>query len=449
MLRIACVLRARPILAPATEGCDFRRIGQVLLLVGSVTFSLALFPQEARAQFVCVGNATGALTPPGTADGDGATATGAGSVACGTDATASGTNAIAVGRDATTLDGATPTRDAIAIGAETKAFGQGSVAIGSVDTSGAPFPLEAANASGDLSVAIGQGSRANVGVLNSGGTAVGARSSASGQVTSAFGFASSAGDDFASAYGNASNAQGDHSSAFGRSSFAEGSSSVAFGAGSHAVGTAATAVGSAIFTSPGSTTILVNGPQAIGDRSFAGGVASVAQGTSSLAMGDGAEALMDNSTAIGTGAQATRAGQQAFGTATNTYTMAGISSAASKAAQSGPTQLVTTDANGNLATDGGAIQSQINALGKRDDELAEGIAISLALNLPIFHAGQTFAVNVGWGGFDGENALGFTAAGVVNQGGLGPGSTVTLYGGVGAGGNEGTVAGKSGVSFGF
>ena len=39
-----------------------------------------------------------------------------------------------------------------------------------------------------------------------------------------------------------------------------------------------------------------------------------------------------------------------FGTASNTYTAPGITSSASKAAQSGPTQIVTADAGGNLAT---------------------------------------------------------------------------------------------------
>ena len=40
----------------------------------------------------------------------------------------------------------------------------------------------------------------------------------------------------------------------------------------------------------------------------------------------------------------------AFGTAANSYTMPGITSLASRAAQSGPVEIVTSDANGNLAT---------------------------------------------------------------------------------------------------
>jgi trimeric autotransporter adhesin len=39
----------------------------------------------------------------------------------------------------------------------------------------------------------------------------------------------------------------------------------------------------------------------------------------------------------------------AIGTAANTYTLPGLASAASLAAQVGPTNFITTDANGNLA----------------------------------------------------------------------------------------------------
>ena len=67
-----------------------------------------------------------------------------------------------------------------------------------------------------------------------------------------------------------------------------------------------------------------------------------------------------------------------FGRSDSTYTMGGITNQASKNAQTGPLEVVTTDALGNLASDGGAFQRQIDALGKRDGELAEGIAIALA-----------------------------------------------------------------------
>jgi trimeric autotransporter adhesin len=57
----------------------------------------------------------------------------------------------------------------------------------------------------------------------------------------------------------------------------------------------------------------------------------------------------------------------AFGTASNTYVAPGITSAASKAAQSGPLEIVTSDAGGHLATNtaaglGLASLTDINAI---------------------------------------------------------------------------------------
>ena len=49
------------------------------------------------------------------------------------------------------------------------------------------------------------------------------------------------------------------------------------------------------------------------------------------------------------GATTTRADQVMLGTASDTYTMAGITSGASKAAQGAPTHLVTSNASGDLA----------------------------------------------------------------------------------------------------
>lgn len=53
---------------------------------------------------------------------------------------------------------------------------------------------------------------------------------------------------------------------------------------------------------------------------------------------------------MGNGAATTRTNQIVLGNATNTVTAPGIVSAASLAAQTGPTNFVTTDAGGNLAT---------------------------------------------------------------------------------------------------
>jgi hypothetical protein len=220
--------------------------------------------------------------------------------------------------------------------------------------------------------------------------------------------------------------------------------------------------------------------QALGGGSIAIGKGAVASGSIAIgvgaqaalggtAVGDGAVATGANSTAVGFGASATPhnsaafgwPSQQVFGTAANTYTMPGITSGASKAAQGAPTHIVTTNLTGDLAAHTpaelglastgqiGGLQQQINALGRRDEELADGIAISLALAQPIFQPGQTFAMRVGWGNFDGANAIGVSAAGVLGRGYWGPTSSVVLDGGIGTGTSEGVVAGRAGLTFGW
>lgn len=93
-------------------------------------------------------------------------------------------------------------------------------------------------------------------------------------------------------------------------------------------------------------------------------------------------------------------------------------------------------------TDIFALQSDVSDLRDRDRELAEGIAISLALDAPVLRNGQTFAMRGGWGNFDGSNAAGITAAGALSQ-------NVVVDAGVGWGASQGTVAGKAGMTIGW
>lgn len=197
------------------------------------------------------------------------------------------------------------------------------------------------------------------------------------------------------------------------------------------------------------TTATGQGATASGSGSTATGVGATASGDSSTAIGLNASATASNSAAIGAGASATRANQMVFGTVSNTYTASGITSSASSAAQSGPVQLVTSDANGNLATDGGAIQRQINALGRRDRELADGVAVAMAVQQPIFQPGQNFAMRLGYGNFDGTSAAGVSVAGVIARNTFGPGTSIVVDGGIGVGSERSTVAGKAGVTFGW
>jgi hypothetical protein len=55
----------------------------------------------------------------------------------------------------------------------------------------------------------------------------------------------------------------------------------------------------------------------------------------------------------------------------------------------------------------------------------------------------------GYGNFEGSNAFGVAAAGLVDRGSFGDRSTVTLDAGVGFGAKDGTVAGKAGVTLGW
>jgi trimeric autotransporter adhesin len=215
------------------------------------------------------------------------------------------------------------------------------------------------------------------------------------------------------------------------------------------------------------------GNSVVGDNNIAigNGAGSDITASNSISIGTGAAARFDNSTAIGAGATTERVNQQAFGTASNTYTMAGLNSAGSKAAQGTPTHLVTANTSGDLASyslgelgiattedlagfatkgDLSNVQTQINSLARRDDKLAEGIAATVSLAQPILRSGQHFGMTAGWGGYDGANAVGFSAAGVIKDNLLRPGSgTLAIYGGVGVGTSEGEAAGRGGVSFGW
>ncbi|MBO6753518.1 MAG: YadA-like family protein, partial [Spongiibacter sp.] len=119
----------------------------------------------------------------------------------------------------------------------------------------------------------------------------------------------------------------------------------------------------------------------------------------------------------GAGATTTRANQVALGTSSSTYTMPGITSQASRNAQSGPTQIVTSDANGNLATDGGATFAAIESLSTESDrarrdieENRRGIALAMAMKAPYVPTGKRFALSVGGGYFESEEAAALSAA---------------------------------------
>jgi hypothetical protein len=239
----------------------------------------------------------------------------------------------------------------------------------------------------------------------------------------------------------------DGATAIGLNARATGVNAIAIGTG--AVATGSIAIGTGASASGGGA--------AFGDN-------AVATGSNATAIGPGAQAQFTNSAAFGSGAKATRGDQQMFGTAGNTYTMPGLTSAASKAQQVGPLQIVTSDSGGNLATNTaaglglattadiaglngqiGGLQSEINALGRRDKELADGIAVSLALSQPVLPSGKTVALNLGWGNFEGSNGFGATGALVFTPNWNN--TAVVLHGGVGVGTDTGSVGSRAGLTF--
>ncbi|WP_199086157.1 hypothetical protein [Bosea sp. ASV33] len=157
---------------------------------------------------------------------------------------------------------------------------------------------------------------------------------------------------------------------------------------------------------------------AAGRDAMAAGYGARADGARATAIGTQAQASGEESVAIGAGATTTRPRQVAIGTAASTYSLPGLTSGASRAAQSGPTQVVTTDAAGNLA----ALPIDLTALDQRIDGVAayaregrrearQGIAAAMAMTAATMPSrpGRT-----SWSGntatYKGEWAAGFAVA---------------------------------------
>ena len=413
-----------------------KRLG-ILLTISLFTVALLLSPQSLRAQDVIGVSATGG--EPQT--GDGATATGAWSLAGGTNATAGAVGAIALGggpsaamAPAATGLFSTAIGSGGAIDRGALASGEGSIAIGGVEN---PGGTTGATASGLGSIAIGNRSVASatntvaMGVLATATTAdataigSGAQAGAGGGSATAIGaHAIASGAEGATAVGANTVASGDDAVAIGGSQGSASAAANATAGGAVAVGVQTDATGTSSFAGAAFAQATGTSSVAIGGGGFGSGTTgAVASGLHAVALGASTSATFSNSTAIGFGATTTRANQMSFGTATNTYTMAGITSGASTAAQSGPTEFVTTDLNGNLAAfDLGptfsAINTRINRAFNRIDhtrnEAEGGVALAMAAGQIRYddRAGK-LSVGGGLGGFEHEGGgavgIGYTA----------------------------------------
>ena len=350
--------------APGTAAGDAVNVGQLNAATQTLSSKIQDFPVRAN-------NTRGAARPVASgadayASGYGASAIGNASVAIGAEATATGISTTSVGQESSAqADRSTAVgSNSLAGGADSAAFGQQSQATASAAT------------------AIGTAAQATY----EGATAIGYGARATADPTTAVGYKAVATGNEASSFGGFASATADNATALGRSA--------------NASGTGATAVG----------------------------VNTTAQGTDSVAVGRAAQATQDNAVAIGAGTATTRANQVAVGTSRQTYTLAGLPSAQSTAAQSGPTNFVTTDAAGNLATSSygpasldalssriGTIEGNVAGLQaatmrlQRDMRTAfQGTAIALSLAGAVLPEGKTYAVSANFGAFHGESAFGAT-----------------------------------------
>ena len=218
----------------------------------------------------------------------------------------------------------------------------------------------------------------------------------------------------------------------GASATACGAASVATGANSSAFGGAASATGAA---------------------AVANGWQSMASAENSTALGANSVAGHDNSTALGAGAATTRANQVVLGTTSSTITAPGITSAASLAAQGAVVGLVTTDADGNLASDGGALQNQVNTnsadilslknmttnLSRDIEENTEGVAMAFALKSAYVPQDKTFAMTGGVGFFQDKAAFASSVGYRLNP-------NLQLDAGLSVGFDSGNVGGRVGAT---
>ena len=185
---------------------------------------------------------------------------------------------------------------------------------------------------------------------------------------------------------------------------------VSIGAGNIASGNGAVAIGDPnVATGQGAVALGYNN-NAAGPGAVAIGNLNTASGRSAVALGSKASATADDSVAIGNTAVASRAGQVALGSAGSTYSLPGIGSAASGAAQSGEVRYVTADAGGNLAVSGfgpGDLQMLDHQMriDRRDARAGTAAAAALGQAPMPSEAGRTSYVLNG-ALFRGEQALG-------------------------------------------
>jgi hypothetical protein len=294
--------------------------------------------------------------------------------------------------------------DAIAIGNNAQAMQSGSLALG----------LDSSSTGADAT-AIGTAATANgeqdvvVGAFNN--TGVGGNNTVVGNEIDIIGAASS--DNTVLGVGHQVTGSGNFVG--GDPNTIVGSNNVATGEDINVTGNSNVAIGDTV--------------NITGDRTIAVGNNATTNADDTTVIGTNAQANATGSAAYGQGAVASQTQQQVFGTRANTYTTPGITSGLSRGRQVGRLEVATSDAAGNLATDGGKIFETLS-------ENQAGIAIAMSLGTPDLQADETFGIAVNFAAFEHSSAIGITTMGVVNRNFFGGGERLSLNGAIGFSLNE-------------
>jgi autotransporter adhesin len=262
--------------------------------------------------------------------------------------------------------------------------------------------------------ACGTNATANSGVGGSGATAVGTNSKATGDTTVALGNGAEAGplaggatlDHDGVAIGDKAKSTGFHSTAIGGEAVASGGGSQAFGWKALASGTQTTAVGNQTQAIGNNSTALGNGAIATGDNSLALGRGALTAGVNSVAIGQGAStAAFTNSVALGTGTTATANNQVNVGGRTIGGVAAGV--LASDAVNKAQLDAAVGGINNGIAALQGGIDTLFDLRSTDRRDMKQGVASAMAMAqapMPSAAGGISYAVNGAT--FRGEYAVG-------------------------------------------
>ncbi len=290
---------------------------------------------------------------------------------------------------------------------------------------------------GDVdAIAIGNGATA----MTAGSVAIGLSSTANGEedvVVGAFNTTGTGGNN--TVVGNEIDIIGDDSSnntVLGVGHQVTGSRNFVGGDPNTVVGSANVATGVDSTVTGDSNVAIGDTVTVIADRAVAVGNGTIANAADTTVIGTGARAAAEGAAAFGQGAVALQSRQQVFGTAANTYTTPGITSALSRARQAGGLEVATSDAFGNLATDGGEIFETLS-------ENRAGVAIAMAVESPDLADGERFAFAMNWGVFESSHGLGVSGIAVLANDLLGTGERLSFQGGFGLSVSEETYGGRN------